>query len=728
MTDEKLIEEAKKRFAKSVEAEAENRKNWIDDVQFYSGEQWPTEIKRAREFDSRPCLTVNRLPQFVRQVTNDQRQNRPSIKIRPADDNADPDTAEILQGLVRHIESNSNADQAYDNAFFYAVTGSFGYFRIVTDYASDNSFEQEIFIRRIANPLSVYGDADSNEPDGSDWNYCFVVEEVPRDAFEAEYGKETVADWDQGSGSDGGWVTKEVVRVAEYYYVETQKVKIYLHADGSVSEEPGADPMFPDLDSREVSKRVVKWAKIGGDKVLDKTDLPGTYIPVIPVYGDEVIIDGKKELISLIRFAKDPQRMLNYWRSTETELVALQPKAPFVVAEGQLEGYEGEWKQANTKNFAYLTYNPVDVNGNQVPAPQRQGFAAPPSGVLQGALNAESDLKSVTGIYDASLGAKSNETSGKAILARQKEGDVSTFHFIDNMTRAIRQAGRILVQYIPAIYDTPRVVRILGEDGTEDIRKVNQPVIEKDEQGNPIERIYDLKLGTYDVVCAAGPSYSTQRQEAAASMQAILQAAPQLMQVAGDLLVKNLDWPGADELAERLKKTIPPELQDEEEQQIPPQVQQAMQQMEQAIQEREQMIQQLMQELQSLKAQEGNDQAKVAIDAKKVEIDAYKAETDRLKVELEAQATQAEINKVEAETAINVESSGAVNETLAQVAQMQQVIAQTLQSMQAVAPQTAKVKRARAVKQPDGSWAMESVEEAAPQMPVAIEELPEGEM
>lgn len=707
MTDEKLIEEAKKRFAKSVEAEAENRKNWIDDVQFYSGEQWPTEIRKSREIDSRPCLTVNRLPQFVRQVTNDQRQNRPSIKIRPADDNADPETAEILQGLVRHIESNSNADQAYDNAFFYAVTGSFGYFRIVTDYASDNSFEQEIFIRRIANPLSVYGDADSNEPDGSDWNYCFVVEEVPREQFEAEHGKETVADWDQGSGSDGGWVTKEVVRVAEYYYVETQKVKIYLHADGSVSEEPGADPTFPDLDSREVSKRVVKWAKIGGDKVLDKTDLPGTYIPVIPVYGDEVIIDGKKELISLIRFAKDPQRMLNYWRSTETELVALQPKAPFVVAEGQLEGYEGEWKQANTKNFAYLTYNPVDVNGNQVPAPQRQGFAAPPSGVLQGALNAESDLKSVTGIYDASLGAKSNETSGKAILARQKEGDVSTFHFIDNMTRAIRQAGRILVQYIPAIYDTPRVVRILGEDGTEEMRQVNQPVIEKDEQGNPVERIYDLGLGTYDVVCAAGPSYSTQRQEAAASMQAILQAAPQLMQVAGDLLVKNLDWPGADELAERLKKTIPPELQDEEEQQIPPQVQQAMQQMEQAIQQREQAIQQLMQELQTIKAQDENDQAKVAIDAKKVEIDAYRAETDRLKVELEAQAAQQVIPQEPQQT---VQEQGI---DLSPIVQMLQQLEQRISKPQqpiVINTGAATRKQARAVKQPDGSWAMESVE------------------
>lgn len=632
MTDEKLIEVAKKRFASCVEAETNNRKNWVSDVDFYAGNQWPEEIKRARELDNRPCLMVNRIPQFVRQVTNDQRQNRPSIKISPVDDNADVGTAEIMQGLIRHIERNSNADQAYDNAFFYAVVGGYGYFRIVADYADDASFDQEIFVRRIPNPNSVYFDPDSNEPDGSDARYCFVIEEIPLEDAEREYGKDCHSDWEGSTGDQAGWVTKETVRIAEYYYAEHKKVTIYHHADGSVTEEAGKDPMFPDIDSREVSRRVVKWAKIAGDKVVEKTDLPGTFIPVIPVLGDEVIIDGKRELISLIRFAKDPQRMLNYWRSTETELVALQPKAPFVIAEGQVEGYEGEWAQANTKNYAYLTYKPTDVNGTPVPPPQRQGFAAPPSGVLQGATNAESDIKSVTGIYDASLGAKSNETSGRAILARQREGDVSTFHFIDNLSRAIRQAGRVLVEYIPKIYDTPRVIRILGEDGSEEMRQINAPVVEKDENGNPIERIYSFGVGKFDVDCTAGPSYSTQRQEAAASMQAILQSAPQLMEIAGDLLVKNLDWPGADELAKRLKKTVPPNLIDEEEQGIPPQMQQQMQAMDQAIQEREQAIQQLQQQLAEVEQNKAAEASKAQLDAAKVEIDAYNAETNRLKV------------------------------------------------------------------------------------------------
>jgi hypothetical protein len=712
MTDEKLVEEAKKRFARCVEAEAENRKNFADDVEFYSGDQWPSEIKRSRELDARPCLTVNRLPQFVRQVTNDQRQNRPSIKVRPVDDNADPETAEVIQGLIRHIEANSNADQAYDNAFFYSVVGGYGYFRIVTDYASSDSFEQEIFIRRIANPNSVYGDCDSQEPDGSDWNYCFVIDEINRDQAEKEYGEEIAGDdWEGSSNDSNGWVSKETVRICEYYYTEPKKVTIYLHADGSVSDKPSTDPMFPDVDSREVSRKQVKWAKIVGDKVVDKTDLPGSFIPVIPVFGDEIIVNGKRELISLIRFAKDPQRMLNYWRSTETELVALQPKAPFVVAEGQLEGYEQQWGQANTKNYAYLTYKPTDVNGNAVPAPQRQGFAAPPSGVLQGALNAESDLKSVTGIYDASLGAKSNETSGRAILARQKEGDVSTFHFIDNMTRAIRQAGRVLLEYIPAIYDTPRVIRILGQDDTEQMREINKPVIEKDKQGNPVERIYAPGLGRYDVVCSAGPSYSTQRQEAAASMQAILQAAPQLMEIAGDLLVKNLDWPGADELAERLKKTLPPGLAEDEEQPIPPQIQQQMQQMQEAIQQREQMLQQMQQQLQEAQQQNGADMAKVQIDAAKLQIDQYKAETDRMKAEAEILATTNQPEPVSTEPQIDLTP-----------------ILQSIQAIQAQlsapAPQPIVIntggavrKQARAVKQPDGSWAMESIEEPEQSMP-----------
>lgn len=634
--DEDIVEEAHKRFDACVEAEADDRRNFVDDTKFYAGDQWPAVLKQGRETSKRPCLTINRMPQFVRQVTNDQRQNRPSIKVRPNDNDADVETAEIMSGLVRHIESNSSADQAYDNAFFYAVAGGFGYFRILTDYVSERSFDQEIFIKRIADSLSVYRDPFSKEPDGSDYRFAFIVEDLPIDDYKAEYGKEDVEEWDKSGvgNSKAGWITKDSIRVAEYYYIESEQVTLYLLEDKQiVTALPEGQTA---VATRTAKMPRVKWAKICGNKIKDKRDLPGTFIPIIPVYGDEIIIEGKRELISLIRFAKDPQRMFNYWRSTETELLALQAKAPFVVAEGQLEGYEKEWANANVEPIPYLTYKPTSLNGQPVPSPQRQGFASPPTGVLQGALNAEGDMKSVTGIYDSSLGANGNETSGKAILARQKEGDTSTFHYIDNLTRSIRQCGRILVQYIPVIYDTPRVVRILGLDGKEEMVEVNQP-FEAKEKGQAIQKIFQLGLGTYDVSCAAGPSYTTQRQEAAEAMSQIIPTNPQLMAVAGDLFVKAMDWPGAEEIAERIKKSMDPKLvagDDEDESPIPQQVQQHMAMMEDAINKREQAIQQLQaqikqsqQQIDELEAQAKSKQSDYAL---KTQDNELKLEIDRI--------------------------------------------------------------------------------------------------
>lgn len=624
MSDDDLLAEAVKRFDRAAE-DHENRDTFVDDLEFYAGDQWPEQVKRDRELQQRACLTVNRMPQFVRQVTNDQRQNRPAVKVRPVDDNADVETAEVLSGLVRHIEANSAADIAYDTAFFYAVAGGFGYYRVVTDYCNERTFDQDIFIRPIPNPLTVFPDPDATSPDGSDWEYCFIVDEIPRDEFEKLYPDAT--EWDRGNiGRGNGWVTDEKVRVAEYFYIAKQKKTLLQLSDGSAILEdeykqlpPEQTAMLSVIDKRDTEVQSVKWAKLGGHTVLEKKDWAGKYIPVIPVYGDAVTIDGKRKLFSLIRFAKDPQRMLNYYRSTETELMALQPKAPFVIAEGQVEGYEDVWQNANSANYAYLPYKPTTVAGVAVPAPQRQQFASVPTGVMQGALNAESDLKSTTGIYDSALGAKSNETSGVAIHARDQQSDVATFNFIDNMTRSIRQCGRVLLDLIPRIYDTPRVVRILGEDGSEEMKEVNQPIADKDKYGNPIERIFDLSTGEYDVVVAAGPSYSTKRQEAADAMMQMMQTAPDMMKVAGDLIVKNMDWPGAEDIAERIKKTLPPEVVgDDEQQPLPPQVQQQMQQHQQLIQQLDSTVQKMSEELE------------------KKDIEWYKAQTDRLTAEANA--------------------------------------------------------------------------------------------
>jgi len=645
--DKELVELAHKRFEHSVEIWRDNRKAFADDLDFIYGNQWPADIERDRDIQGRPCITVNRMPQFVRQVTNDQRQNRPSIKVRAVDDFADVETAEIMQGLIRHIEANSNADLAYDNGTYYSVGGGFGFWRIVTDYAP-NSFDQEIYIRPIENTLSVYPDADSKSLDGSDWQYCFIVEEMPRKEFEKEYGDQLPENWDSGDNlQSGGWLTQDTVRLAEYFVVEQEKDTLLKLEDGRIlykSDYAAEGNKVKIADQRPVMRPSVKWYKLAAKEIIDRKDWAGKYIPVVPVFGEQMLVDGKRKLISLIRHGKDSQRMINYYRSTEAEIYALQPKAPFIAAEGQIEGYEDDWADANNVNLSVLIYKPTPIAGQPVPPPQRSIPMGLPQGALAMAEIAANDLMDTIGIHQAGLGMKSNESSGRAIMARQREGDTGTFHFIDNCVRAIRFTGMILVDLIPKIYDTPRCVRILGEDGSEKSVMVNSPIVS--DQAKEIERIYDLSLGQYDVVCAAGASYTTRRQEAADAMTQMLQGNPQLMQIAGDLFVKAMDWPGAEEIAERIAKTLPPNLRPKEEEgedaaphELPPDVQQKLQaadQMQQQMQQMDQVIQKMQAELDSKQAQAQNDQQKIAIQAQQVQVDQYKAETDRLRAQADA--------------------------------------------------------------------------------------------
>jgi hypothetical protein len=649
--DEKLIEEAKRRFKESVDSWEKNRREFSEDIDFVCGNHWPTQIQRMRDQEGRPCITVNRMPQFVRQVCNDQRQNRPSIKIRPVDDYADIETAEIMQGLIRHIEANSNADLAYDTGTYYSVAGSFGFWRITTDYAP-KSFDQEIYINAIENPLTVFPDANSKAIDGSDWEYCFITDEVPADKFKEDYGDKVPSGWDAADGRDGLMAsTKDIVRISEYFYKEKVSDKLYRLDDGRVmykSEYDAMEGRKPKVvDERDDERERVKWCLLGGSTILDRRDWAGSYIPVVPVFGDMVMVNGERRLFSLIRHGKDAQRMLNYYRSTEAELMALQPKAPFIIAEGQVEGYEDQWAIANNVNFSHLTYKPTTIGGMAVPPPQRMQSATLPAGMQAMSEIAERDMMNVIGIHEAGLGQRSNETSGRAIEARQREGDVATFHFIDNVTRAIRLTGKILVDLVPKIYDTPnRVVRILGLDDSESTTEINKPVM--DGEGKEIARIYDLGVGQYDVVCAAGPSFTTQRQEAVQAMIAILPQAPQLMQAAGDLLVKAMDWPGAEEIAERLVKMMPPELRpeqekDEDDQEGPSLEVQAMQQQ---MQQMDQAMQAMSSELESKQAKE---QAEYQLAQMKLEIERFKAETDRMKAEADMAVKMAAPELSEAE-------------------------------------------------------------------------------
>ncbi len=558
MADDDLLIEARRLFDLASEVENENRQDALDDLKFARlGEQWPDEVIQARKLEGRPCLTINRLPAFIRQVVNDARQNKPAIKVHPADDSADPETAEIFNGLIRNIEVTSDADVAFDTALESAVTGGFGYFRINTRYSDEDTFDQDLVIERIANPFSVFGDPYSTAADSSDWDNAFIVETMSKDAFERKYKGSEPVDWsaDGYVGLGAPWIDDDQVMVCEWWTREEVKKQIVQLSNGEVVDlkvfEANAD-QFAELGSEVVGEprevrghKVIQRCMTGGE-ILTTIDWPGKYIPIIPVYGDEVNVEGKRFFRSMVRDAKDPQRMFNYWRTASTELVALAPKTPFIGPKGAFVTDFEKWATANTSSHAYIEYD----GGTP---PQRQPFAGVPAGALQEALNASDDIKAIVGLHDASLGARSNETSGVAIMARQREGDVSTFHFIDNLSRAIRHAGRVLIDLIPKVYSTDRVIRTLGPEEEPETVRIGQEAGEMQNQRGEIIKIYSLNAGKYDLTVQTGPSFTTRRQEAAAQMQELFRAYPPAAEVIGDLFVKAQDWPMADEIAKRLK-------------------------------------------------------------------------------------------------------------------------------------------------------------------------------
>lgn len=633
MKDKDLIAKAMRCYKTAVEAESVNRSAALDDLRFVNGDQWPEAIRSQREREGRPCQTINKIPTFVRQVTNEARQARPAIKVHPVDSAADEDTAEVLQGLIRHIEYASHADDAYDTALESAVRIGFGYWRVITEYETPESFNQSLAIKRIRNPFMVYTDPMAQEMDGSDMQWAFLVDDMPIATFKSMYPDAAEANFSEDAvgQSQEAWLNDETIRVAEYFYYETEKAELCLLANGRALFRDELAEGDEVIKTRMAERKRVKWAKITHAEVLEKSDWPGRWIPVIPVYGDEIDIEGEITRSGIVRFAKDPQRMYNYWKTTETELVALAPKAPYIGAAGQFEGFEDMWEQANVRSFPYLEYNAQASNGQQMGAPQRQPFAGAPAGVITAALSASDDIKATTGIFDASLGSRGNETSGRAIMARQKEGDTANFHYADNQAKAIRHTGRILIDMIPYIYDAERIVRIMGEDGKTEPKEINKPLdaAEVDEKTGAIKTVLnDLTIGTYDVTVSVGQSYSTKRMESAEGMNQLIQAQPQLMQVFGDLAVKAMDWQGADEIAERLKRTIPANIlgaDDDAPQQLPPQVQQHIQQLEQAAQ-------QMQQELQSIDVdmQKAQLQAQTQIEVAKINAEA-RGDSDELK-------------------------------------------------------------------------------------------------
>lgn len=591
-----VIEEAKDFLRFCSDNDSNNRQEALEDLKFAGGDQWPVEIQNSRLLESRPYLTINKVDAYCRQIENQQRQQRPRMVAHGMNTESDEKVAEVVTGILRHIENQSDADAAYDNAFSFAVRMGWGYWRVTHDYPNPKSFDQELYIKRIENPFMVYFDPNSTEPDGSDAEKCLITEVISKEAFRRMYpGADDGGGFNpRGTGdSQSEWITKEDIRIAEYFYTVRKRTKLLLLSDGSTiyEEDKPKETLLQDagiyvVSKRETIKKQIKWVKLTGMQVLESRDWAGKYIPVVPVYGSQLIVDSKRKKFGLTRMAKDPQRMYNFWSTALTESVALAPKAKYLIAEGQDEGHEMEWNQANIKSMPVLRYKQTDSEGRPAPVPQRVQPEPPPTGMVTALEGLNADLMAVVGIYDPSQLPNGNQ-SGKAINGMQQQTDMTNFHYYDNLTRSIRQTGRICLDLIPHIYDRERVLRIIGADGKGELVKIN----EKSTDENDVDIVLnDVTVGEYDIVMETGPGYSSKRQEAVDSMMTLLTADPNLMQQAGDLIFRNMDFPGADIIADRLAAANPL-AQIDDKSPIPPQAQMMIKQGQATIQQLQQALQ-----------------------------------------------------------------------------------------------------------------------------------------
>jgi hypothetical protein len=647
--DEDIIQEAKDRFKRCEDFESEFRSRFVEDIKFCNADsdnmfQWPNELRQSRARDSRPSLTINKTRQHVLMVQNEIKQNLPAVKISPTGGSASYDSSQVYAGVVRHIEYNSNAADAYDNAMTYQVQGGIGYWRITTDYAHEDSFDQEIFIKRIKDPLSIYIDCDCVESDGSDAKYSFAFEDLPTKEFTRKHpeAKDAIAKIPFGKT---GWINKDMVRVAEYMrcvYENDQLLALPVRDEAGnaipgeydtirLSEIPKA--LHADVKADETIKRRKietkkwEWFLIAGDEIIERKEWPGCYNPIVRVVGEELMIDGALERKGHVRNLKDPQRMYNYWTSSAVEQVALQGKQPYMASIQAMKGFETYYSNANRINYSYIPFNGIDEQGNQVAPPMREQPPQMASAYISGMQIAAEEMKMVSGQADPTMGMQANEIAGVAIQKRIKQGDKATFHYIDNLAKAIRYTGKILIDLIPKIYDTPRVIRIRAEDGSDEEIRIDpsqkEALTTQSEGEQEAQRIFNPGVGKYEVVAQAGPAYATRREEAAEAMTSVFSTNPQLMATAGDLYFRMQDFPMSEELAERLSNTIPASVKGEGPSPEEEQLQQQLQDLQQQMQDSQAQLASTLQAL--AEEQKKNDDKEKAN-----EIASYKAVTDRL--------------------------------------------------------------------------------------------------
>ena len=566
-----LIEQVRDNIENAWSHDRDNRRDQSSDIAFCAGDQWPEATRREREDTGRPMLTINRLPQFIRQVTNDIRQADLAIKVSPVDDDADEQLTDVYNGLLKQIHYRSNAHHVYATACEHQATGGLGWFRIETDYEDDSAFDQEIKVAPIRNPMSIYCDPGAVLPTREDAHWIAVTQLMPKKAFKRKYPKAKEVELETPTEETENllfWSTSDDIRIAEYWWKEPVDVKLALLEDGSTIDltdvKDAERQFFPIVKTRTAKTFKVQSAIVSGAEILEGPfEWPGKHIPIVAVVGGEFPLDSKTYRYGVVRFARDAQQLYNYARTSMAEMIGLAPKAPIVATAKQIGPYLGEWNRAGKQPVPYLRYD----HDPQAPgAPQRIAPVQASSGFMAEVQQAAEDMKATTGIYDAALGAQSNETSGRAILARDHQGDVANYHFIDNLRHSMTYAGKIIVDLIPKIYDNERLVRLMGDDDSEKPVMINQVLYADD--GMPV-MVNDLSRGRFDIRVQIGKSYSTKRLEQADTMVELARANPAIMQVAGDLLVKALDMPGGDDIAERLKRTIPPHITADEDQPPP---------------------------------------------------------------------------------------------------------------------------------------------------------------
>lgn len=635
--DEDILREAQERFDRAHDHQSFAHENFRRDMRFINGDdqnghQWDDGIRASRV--GRPCLTINKARVHCLQIVNDARNNPAQIRVSPVADRASYEAAQIFEGVCRHIEYISNAQLAYATATYNQVMGGIGYWRVLTDYADDDSLDQDIFIRRVPDPTQVFMDPDIQQYDGSDARWAFVFYEMERKEFEAKYPRAADdADPLLGAGltassgplnNKGPYRSDEKhVRLVEYYRRGEDEDRLFELTDGTLLRESE----LPDgaLDQIKAQNLITRWRRItvpsvewfliaDNDKIIDRKPWPGKYIPIVRVPCEEIVIDDKLDWVSHTRHLRDAQRLYNWYSSSAAEFVALQSKAPFIGTAEAVGPYKEAWERANVDNPAVLLYQGTDPEtGQPQPPPQRAQPPVMAQAYMEGLKLAQEEMMLATGQYQAVMGEPSNETSGVAINARQRQGDNATYHVIDHLASAIRFTGRILIDLIPRVYDTQRVLMIIGEDGSEQAvhvdpdapeahQEVPDPTRPGQAQTDPeaaVRTIWNPNIGRYAVISDVGPSYATRRAEAFNAFSQIMAKNPQAWTVIGDFWAQNADFPGADMLADRLKRGLPPQYADGPD----PQVQQLQAQLQQVTQHGQQIAQQADAEVSSLKAE-----------------------------------------------------------------------------------------------------------------------------